>query len=74
MQKCQLKIIVIALFGAMMISSCGPVVQLLEADVKVPAKYPLELANKSIAVFSNIDKENDSLLIVNLATGLSTAL
>ncbi|MFA6334084.1 MAG: DUF6340 family protein [Bacteroidales bacterium] len=70
----QLKTTFIALSVALMVTSCGPVVQLFDVDVKVPPRHPLELANKSLAVFSNIGKGNDSLLMVNLATGISASL
>lgn len=57
-----------------MVSSCGPAIQLFNVDVKVPAKHPLELSGKSIAVFSQIDGANDSLLMVNLAAALSAEI
>lgn len=70
----QFKSALFALSGALLLTSCGPVVQLFDVDVKIPAKYPIELANKSLAVFSNIGKGNDSLLMVNLAAGISASL
>jgi len=60
--------------GALMVSSCGPLVQMFNVDVKVPAKHPLELSGKSIAVFSQIDGVNDSLLMVKLAAALSAEM
>jgi hypothetical protein len=74
MKKNQLKTTVLTLLGSSILVSCGPIAQLFDVDMKVPAKYPLELVKKNIAVFSNIDKNNDSLLTVNLATGFSSSL
>ncbi|MEN6619225.1 MAG: DUF6340 family protein [Rikenellaceae bacterium] len=70
----QLKATVMALSGVLMLTSCGPVVQLFDVDVRVPAKHPLDLAEKSIAVFSKISEGNDSLLMVNLAAAFSASI
>lgn len=66
--------VLFALSVAFMLTSCGPVVEIFNVDVKVPAKYPIEFANKSVAVFSNVGKGKDSLLMVNLASGISASL
>lgn len=74
MKISQLKTTYIVLIGVFMLTSCGPAVRLFDVDVRVPAKHPLELAQKNIAVFSKIDAGNDSLLMVNLASAFSAAI
>src|SRR5664279_104315 len=74
MKISQLKTTAIALAGVLVLCSCGPVVQLFNVEMRVPATHPLDLAQKNIAVFSKISSDIDSLMIVNLASSFSAAI
>lgn len=63
--------------------SCGPVVNMLNIESRVPAKYPIALENRSIALFVSADTsinsgnylyQNDSVRMVALATGMAQEL
>ena len=60
--------------------SCGPVATVLNIESRMPAKYPVELENRSIALFVSVDtsansgnylSENDSLHMVAISTGIA---
>lgn len=63
-----------------LVYSCAPVVTVLNIESKLPAKYPISLESRSIALFVSIDTsahfgdylhQNDSLRMVALATGIA---
>lgn len=67
----------------MSVYSCGPVATVLTIESRLPAKYPIELENKSIALFVSADtsvnkgnylSQNDSVHMVAVATGIATEL
>lgn len=72
-----LLIIIVSLY------SCGPVVNVLNIESRIPAKYPIDLKDKSISIFVSIDTsnnignylhQNDSLRMVAVATGIAKEL
>jgi len=74
---------VVLLIIIMSVYSCGPVATVLNIESRVPAKYPVELENRSIALFVSTDtssnagnylSENDSLHMVSVATGIAKEL
>jgi len=48
--------------GMLLTTACGPVINILEVDVKLPAKAPLEIIGKQMAVFI---PEYDSILVTD---------
>jgi len=56
------------------ICSCAPGVQLIDVEKRLAPSHPVELSNKSIAVFSALDGKSDSTLISDLAQGIATSL
>ncbi len=48
--------------GLLLAAACGPVINILEVDVKLPAKAPLEIMGKQMAVFI---PEYDSVLVTD---------
>ncbi|MCL1974015.1 MAG: DUF6340 family protein [Bacteroidetes bacterium] len=63
-------------------AACGPVIQLIDVDVKLPAEYPLTFDNGNIGVFNALYDTsgvmgmgwNDSLLINKVAEGFRDRL
>ena len=64
----------------MSVYSCGPVVTFFNIESRLPAKYPIALENKSIALFVSVDSSmnrgnflslNDSLHMISVATGIA---
>ena len=69
------------LFFPGLMAACGPVIQLIDVDVKIPAEYPVPFDNRDIAVFNALydtDGEyktwNDSLLMNSVAEGFRNQL
>lgn len=67
----------------MSVYSCGPVRTVLNIESRLPAKYSIDLENKSIALFISADtsinvgsylSQNDSFHMVAVATGIAKEL
>jgi len=75
---CKYKLIPLLLFSILVIS-CSPVLSELAVDVRKPAAFPINMDEKSIAVYiTPYDQENtivnDSLLKVSFASGVALGL
>ncbi len=71
---------VVLLIIIMSVYSCGPVATVLNIESRIPARYPVDFENRSIALFVSDDalpnsgdflSQNDSLLMVVVATGIA---
>ena len=77
-QKCKLLGITFVVFQV----SCGPTIQLIDVEVKLPATHPVHFENKEIAIFNALYDTvgqlglvwNDSLLINKVAEGFRNQL
>ncbi|MDX9781420.1 MAG: DUF6340 family protein [Bacteroidales bacterium] len=86
MKKSKLSVALTGIFAAIVIQSCGPVVEFFNIDQRVPAEFQVDIIDRSIAVFSStdalkdsvvIEKErftSDSLIMLNMAIGLAEGL
>lgn len=86
MKKNNIIIALIGIFAAVLLQSCGPVVQFFNVDQRVPAEFSVDFSNKNIAVFSSTDAlkdsaksgktlfTSDSLTMLNMAIGIAEGL
>ncbi|MDR2584789.1 MAG: DUF6340 family protein [Prevotellaceae bacterium] len=67
------------------ITSCGPIIQIIDVDVKIPATVPVDFTGKQIAIFNTLFTDscrvgevplfiNDSILINKFAEGFKDRL
>lgn len=82
MRRALVKIFILIPLVAYILSSCGPVTEIINVEARVPAAYPVDFNEKSIAVFLSVRDDmpgesllykNDSTLMIRLASGIAQA-
>ncbi|MDP3397650.1 MAG: DUF6340 family protein [Bacteroidales bacterium] len=83
MKRALLKFVILVPVLTYLLCACAPVTEIINVEARIPAEYPIDFNEKSVAVFFSVTDEmpdesflykNDSILMQQLATGIASTI
>ena len=83
MKRASIKFVLLIGALTILLNACGPVTEIINVEARIPAEIPIDFNDKTVAVFASVREYvvndsllfyNDSTLMLNLATGVASAI